>query len=409
MRTSSLMQAYQRLPIRFSHGKGARLWDNDGKEYLDAIAGVGVTNLGHAHPDIARVMTEQAARLMHTSNMFEIAEQERAGHELCQHTGMERVFFCNSGAEANETALKIARLHSTRQGHTAPTIVVMDNAFHGRTLATLAATGNASAHQGYAPLMPGFIRVPFNDIAALHERTARNRQIGAVLLEVVQGEGGIRSANDDYLRALRALCDQHNWLLIVDEIQSGLGRTGTWFAFQHAGIQPDIVTLAKGLGNGFPMGACLARGAAAGYFAPGNHGSTFGGNPLACRIASEVLRITHENRLPQHAATLGKQLMKQLQTSLEGVPGVVAIRSRGLMVGIEMENDCTDLVVRALREQRLLINVTRSKTIRLLPPLIYTSNDIDDLVWRLERLLSPSSLSDLRRSGCKSRSSPTGC
>ena len=381
------MQAYQRLPIRFSHGKGTRLWDEEGTEYLDAIAGVGVTNLGHAHPDIVRVMTEQAARLLHTSNMFEIAEQERAGHTLCQHTGMERVFFCNSGAEANETALKIARLHAMHQGHTAPAIVVMDNAFHGRTLATLAASGSASAQQGYAPLMPGFIRAPLNDMAALHELAASTRQIGAVLLEAVQGEGGIHSASDHYLQALRALCNQHNWLLIMDEIQSGMGRTGAWFAYQHAGIQPDVVTLAKGLGNGFPMGACLARGAAAGYFTPGNHGSTFGGNPLACRIASEVLRITHENRLPQHTATLGKQLMNQLQTRLEGVPGVVAIRGRGLMVGIEMENDCTNLVIRALREQHLLINVTRNKIIRLLPPLIYTAENIDDLVWRIEQLL----------------------
>lgn len=382
------MQAYQRLPVRFTHGQGTRLWDDKGTEYLDAIAGVGVTNLGHAHPDITRVMIKQTARLMHTSNMFEITEQERSGHELCQYTGMERVFFCNSGAEANETALKIARLHSTRQGHTAPKIVVMDNAFHGRTLATLAATGSAMAHHGYAPLMPGFIRVPFNDIAALNELAARNMQIGAVLLEVVQGEGGIRSASDDYLRALRALCDQHGWLLIVDEIQSGLGRTGQWFAFQYAGIQPDVVTLAKGLGNGFPIGACLARGGAASRMMPGSHGSTFGGNPLACRIASEVLRITDENQLPKRAAILGEQLMARLEAGLKGAPGIVAIRGLGLMVGIEMEKDCTDLVIRALRDQRLLINVTRSKIIRLLPPLIYTPDDIDDLAWRLERLLS---------------------
>lgn len=281
--TSHLMRAYTRQSVSFVRGSGARLWDEQGVEYLDAIAGVAVTSLGHAHPEITAVIAEQAGMLLHTSNVFRIDWQERLGECLCALSGMETALFCNSGAEANETALKLAKLHGQRKRVARPRILVMDNGFHGRTLATLAASGSRAAQHGFEPLLPGFVRVPYDDIDALCQAAAQSPDIVAVLIEPVQGEGGIRVAGADYLRALRTLCDRHGWLLMLDEIQTGMGRTGTWFGYQHAGIVPDVVTLAKALGNGFPIGACLARGAAADLFAPGQHGSTFGGNPLACR------------------------------------------------------------------------------------------------------------------------------
>ncbi|VUZ23855.1 Acetylornithine aminotransferase [uncultured Comamonas sp.] len=387
--TSHLMRAYARQPVSFVRGSGARLWDEHGVEYLDAIAGVAVTSLGHAHPEIAAVIAEQAGMLLHTSNVFRIDWQERLGERLCALTGMESAFFCNSGAEANETALKLARLHGHRRQIAEPKILVMENGFHGRTIATLSATGNPAKQSGFAPLLPGFLRLPYDDIGAVRQAARQSPGIVAVLIEPVQGEGGIRVASADYLRELRALCDRHGWLLMLDEIQSGMGRTGAWFGHQHAGIAPDVMTLAKALGNGIPIGACLARGAAADLFSPGQHGSTFGGNPLACRVACTVLDIMARDKLPERAAVLGARLLAGLQKALGDHPNVIAIRGQGLMAGIEMDRDCKALVGRALEEQHLLITVTRDTVIRLLPPLICDEMQIDAIVARVARLLEP--------------------
>lgn len=383
--SSHLMRAYARQPVSFVRGSGARLWDAQGTEYLDAIAGVAVTSLGHAHPEIAAAIAEQAATLLHTSNLFRIEWQEQLGQRLCALSGMQQAFFCNSGAEANETALKLARLHGRRKKIAEPKILVLDNAFHGRTIATLSATGNPERHAGFAPLLPGFVRLPYDDMDAV--RAAVAPDIVAVLIEPVQGEGGIRVASADYLRALRELCDQHGWLLMLDEIQTGLGRTGAWFGHQHAGITPDVMTLAKALGNGFPIGACLARGAAADLFSPGQHGSTFGGNPLACRVGCSVLDIMAREQLPQRAGVLGARLLAGLQHALGDHPQVRSIRGQGLMVGIELDQPCTELVGRALEEQQLLITVTQGSVIRLLPPLICDAGQIDAIVARIAQLL----------------------
>lgn len=386
--TSHLMRAYARQPVSFVRGSGARLWDEAGVEYLDAIAGVAVTSLGHAHPEIAAVIAEQAGMLLHTSNVFRIDWQERLGERLCALTGMQKAFFCNSGAEANETGLKLARLHGHRKQIAEPKILVMENGFHGRTIATLSATGNPSKQSGFEPLLPGFLRLPYNDIDAVRQAAQQSPDIVAVLIEPVQGEGGIRVAGADYLRAVRALCNQHGWLLMLDEIQAGMGRTGAWFGHQHAGIEPDVMTLAKALGNGFPIGTCLARGAAADLLSPGQHGSTFGGNPLACRVACTVLDIMARDKLPERAAVLGARLLAGLRKALSDHPNVTAIRGQGLMAGIEMDRNCKELVGRALEEQHLLITVTRDTVIRLLPPLICNEMQIDDIVVRVARLLS---------------------
>ncbi|MDF3884599.1 aspartate aminotransferase family protein [Cupriavidus basilensis] len=386
--TSHLMRAYARQPISFARGSGARLWDEHGVEYLDAIAGVAVTSLGHAHPEIAAAIAEQSGLLLHTSNVFRIDWQERLGERLCALTSMQRAFFCNSGAEANETALKLARLHGHRRQVAQPQILVMENGFHGRTMATLSATGNPAKQQGFEPLMPGFLRVPYDDIEAVRRAADQSPDIVAVLIEPVQGEGGIRVASADYLRELRVLCDQRGWLLMLDEIQAGMGRTGAWFGHQHAGITPDVMTLAKALGNGFPIGACLARGEVADLFSPGQHGSTFGGNPLACRVGCAVLDIMVRDDMPQRAAVLGARLLTGLQQALGNHPNVLAIRGQGLMAGIELDRSCKELVRRALEEQRLLITVTRDTTIRLLPPLICDEAQIDDMVARVARLLA---------------------
>ncbi|KHO65822.1 aspartate aminotransferase family protein [Pseudomonas flexibilis] len=383
-----LMPTYARQPVSFSRGQGARLWDTQGIEYLDAIAGVAVTSLGHAHPEIAAVIAEQAGQLLHTSNLFRIEWQERLAERLCAVSGMQRAFFCNSGAEANEAALKLARLHGSARRVTDPQVLVMENSFHGRTLATLSATGNPAAQRGFEPLMPGFVRVPYDDIEALRDAARQFPGIVAVLVEPVQGEGGVRAASAGYLQALRQLCDAHDWLMMVDEVQTGLGRTGSWFGFQQAGIVPDVITLAKALGNGLPIGACLARGWAAELFSPGQHASTFGGNPLACRVACTVLDILAREQLPQRAATLGRRLLAALQEGLSGCPEVLAIRGLGLMVGIELNRQCPELVGRALEEQRLLITVTRGTTLRLLPPLICDDAQIDDIAARVIRLLA---------------------
>lgn len=385
--SSHLMWAYARQPVSFVRGSGAQLWDESDTEYLDAIAGVAVTSLGHAHPEIATVIAEQAGLLLHTSNVFRIDWQERLGERLCALTGMQKAFLCNSGAEANETALKLARLHGHRKQVAEPKILVMENGFHGRTIATLSATGNPGKQIGFEPLLPGFLRLPYNDIDAVRQAAEQSSDIVAVLIEPVQGEGGIRVASTDYLRELRALCDKQGWLLMLDEIQTGMGRTGAWFGHQHANIEPDVMTLAKALGNGFPIGACLARGEAADLFSPGQHGSTFGGNPLACRVGCTVLDIMARDGMPQRAAVLGARLLAGLQKGLGEHPNVLAIRGQGLMVGIEMNRNCKGLVGRALEEQCLLITVTRDTTLRLLPPLICDEAQIDDIVSRVTRLL----------------------
>ncbi|NLY14494.1 MAG: aspartate aminotransferase family protein [Gammaproteobacteria bacterium] len=384
---SYLMPTYTRQNVSFVRGEGARLWDEQGREYLDAIAGVAVTNLGHANPEITAVISQQASLLLHTSNMFGIPWQEQLAQKLCSLAGMERAFFCNSGAEANEAALKIARLHARVRNIANPQIVVMSNSFHGRTLATLAATDNRNVQQGFEPLMGGFIRVPYNEIEALRDLVS-NKSIVAVLLEPVQGEGGVHCASPTYLSAVRQLCDKQDWLLMMDEVQTGMGRTGQWFGFQHADITPDVITLAKGLGNGFPIGACLAHGKAAQLFAAGSHASTFGGNPLGCRIACQVIDIMQRDLIPQKAAQLGQQLLADLCQKLKDHPNVLAIRGIGLMVGIELNYPAIDLVSRALIEQRLLITITRKQTIRLLPALICTAEQVDDIVFRISRLLA---------------------
>ncbi|MGQ9660110.1 MAG: aspartate aminotransferase family protein [Thermochromatium sp.] len=381
-----LMATYNRLPVTFDRGEGVWLWDTNGKRYLDALSGVAVCGLGHAHPAVRDALCEQAGRLIHTSNLYGIAEQERLGALLTKQAGMDRVFFANSGAEANEAAIKLARLHAHRRGIDQPAILVAEHSFHGRTLATLSATGNRKVQAGFEPLVQGFVRVPYDDLDAIEMAAANRPNIVAILIEPIQGEGGIRLPADDYLVRLRDLCDRTGWLLMLDEVQTGLGRTGRLFAFQHAGILPDVLTLAKGLGNGMPIGACLARGAAAEVFTPGSHGSTFGGNPLACRVARAVLETLLRDNLTENAAIEGACLLKTLRTALSQVRGVVDIRGRGLMVGIELDRPCGALVGQAL-EAGLLINVTAERVIRLLPPLIIDRTQIDELVTTLTGLI----------------------
>ncbi|MDH2247295.1 aspartate aminotransferase family protein [Pseudomonas sp. GD03855] len=384
---SHLMHAYARQPVYFTRGQGARLWDTHGREYLDAIAGVAVTNLGHSHPEITAAIADQAGRLMHTSNMFGIEWQDSLGSRLCAISEMRRAFFCNSGAEANETALKLARLHASRRGVAHPLVVVMENSFHGRTLATLAATGNPGVQRGFEPLMPGFMRVPYADIDAVRTLASQFSNIVAVLVEPVQGESGVRIAPIEYMQALRDLCTANDWLFMVDEVQTGFGRTGAWFGYQHAGVLPDVITLAKGLGNGYPIGACLARGTAADLFSPGHHGSTFGGNPMACRIGCTVVDVMERDRIPQRARVMGQRLEGALRQGLAGCEGVVAIRALGLMVGIELDRPCTELLTCALKDEALLISVSRERTIRLLPALICSEAEIDEIAVRLSRLV----------------------
>lgn len=384
---SHLMHAYARQPVYFTRGQGARLWDTHGREYLDAIAGVAVTNLGHSHPEITAAIADQAGRLMHTSNMFGIEWQDSLGSRLCAISEMRRAFFCNSGAEANETALKLARLHASRRGVAHPLVVVMENSFHGRTLATLAATGNPGVQRGFEPLMPGFMRVPYADIEAVRTLASQFSNIVAVLVEPVQGESGVRIAPIEYMQALRDLCTANDWLFMVDEVQTGFGRTGAWFGYQHAGVLPDVITLAKGLGNGYPIGACLARGTAADLFSPGHHGSTFGGNPMACRIGCTVVDVMERERIPQRARVMGQRLEGALRQGLAGCEGVVTIRALGLMVGIELDRPCTELLTCALKDEALLISVSRERTIRLLPALICSEAEIDEIAARLSRLV----------------------
>jgi acetylornithine aminotransferase len=373
------MNTYGRQPVAFERGEGAWLWDTDGKRYLDALAGIAVNGLGHAHPRLVKVIAEQAAKLIHTSNIYRVPHQETLADRLAELSGMDTSFFCNSGAEANEAAIKLARLHGHHRGVENPAIVVMERAWHGRTLATLSATGSRKAQAGFEPLMGGFIRVPYNDLAAVQSVAEHNQNIVAVLLEPIQGEGGIRIADVAYQRALHALCRQRGWLYMVDEVQCGVGRTGSWFAFQHTGVLPDVMTLAKGLGSGVPIGACVAAGAAAQVFKPGNHGTTFGGGPLVCAVALETLAVMSDDDLLGNAARLGARMMHRFRADLADLAGVVDVRGQGLMMGIELDRPCGALVGQALT-QGLLINVTQDSVLRLLPPLILREDEADRIV-----------------------------
>ncbi len=384
---SHLMNTYARQPVTFSHGEGAWLWDVNGKRYLDALSGIAVNTLGHAHPRFTAALSTQIGKLIHTSNIYQVREQELIADKLCELSGMQEVFLCNSGCEANEAAIKLARMYGNQRGVDTPTIIVMEKAFHGRTLATLSATGNRKVQAGFEPLVKGFVRVPYDDLDAIRQVAQHTPNIVAVLVEPIQGEGGIRTPDISYLQGLRKICDEHEWLLMLDEVQCGLGRTGKWFAFQHTGIMPDVMTLAKGLGSGVPVGACLAAGKATGTFKPGNHGSTFGGNPLASTAALTTLNIMEQDKLLDHATKLGAWLKQQFEARLSGVKGVITVRGQGLMLGIELDKPCGALVGKAL-EQGLLINVTADNVVRLLPSLIFSEAEAQQLLDMLCPLIT---------------------
>ncbi len=381
-----LMKTYAPLDVCFDRGQGAFLYDDKGNEYLDALSGIAVCGLGHAHPAVTTAIQQQAEKLLHTSNLYCIQNQQQLADKLCEVSGMQRVFFSNSGAEANEAAIKLARLYGNSQGIDNPSIIVTDGSFHGRTMATLTATGNRKVHAGFEPLVQGFVRAPYNDIEAIRTIAQNSNNVVAILVEPIQGEGGINLPADDYLNQLRSICDENNWLLMLDEIQTGIGRTGRWFAFQHSNIQPDVMTLAKGLGNGVPIGACVASGQAAELFQPGNHGSTFGGNPLTCAAASAVIDAIQKDKLEQRAAELGQHLLSGFQQQLANVEGVKGIRGKGLMLGIELDRDCGELVAAALNKH-CLINVTAGKVVRLLPPLILSDQQADTIIDTVSSLI----------------------
>lgn len=382
------MNTYGRQPVTFVKGEGVWLTDTAGDRYLDALSGVAVNGLGHAHPKFVTALNAQIARLIHVSNIYQIAEQSALADKLAELSGMDRVFFCNSGCEANEAAIKLARLYGHNKGIDHPEIIVMDQSFHGRTMATLSATGNRKVQAGFEPLVSGFLRVPFDDLEAVKTIASNKNNVVAILVEPVQGEGGVHipASLKVYLQGLREVCDANGWLLMLDEVQSGIARTGTWFAFQHTGIVPDVMTLAKGLGSGVPIGACVARGVAAETFTPGKHGSTFGGNPLATAAGLATLDIIAEEKLRENADTVGDYIREQFTAALKGEAGVVNIRNAGMMIGIELDRPCADLVKQALAA-KLLINVTSEKVIRLLPSLVMNKQEADELVSRLTPLI----------------------
>ena len=373
------MTNYARLPVTFSHGKGALIWDSNGREYIDALGGIAVCALGHAHPAVQDAICDQAGKLLHTSNIYQIDVQSKLADKLCQLSKMQNAFFCNSGAEANEAAIKLARLYGRSKEIEKPDIIVMEGSFHGRTLATLTATGNRKIQAGFEPLVKGFVRAPYDDIDAIRNIGKNNKNVVAVMVEPITGEGGIRIPNSDYLKNLRAVCDEHGWLLILDEIQTGMGRTGEWFAYQHHAIQPDILTLAKALGNGVPIGCCLASGTAAGLFKPGHHGSTFCGNLLACRAALAVIESIEKDNLIKRATELGEYMLDGFNTALKNVPQIKEIRGIGCMLAVELAIPCGELVSTCL-EQGVLINVTASNVIRLLPPYVMTNKQADKVI-----------------------------
>ena len=383
---SYVMNTYARQPIGFVKGEGAWLIDDKGKRYLDAVSGVAVTSVGHAHPKVVEAICEQAKNLLHTSNLYQIFRQEELAERIAKLSGMDEVFFCNSGAEANETAIKIARLYGHKAGVENPHIIVMEKAWHGRTLATLSATGSRKAQAGFEPLMDGFVRVPYNDAAAVQQIAKNQSNVVAILVEVVQGEAGVVMADMEYIRTLRAICDKQEWLLMIDEVQCGVGRTGKWFGFQHADVMPDVITLAKGLGSGVPIGACVAAGRAAGVFGPGHHGSTFGGGPLVCAASLATLKVIEDDGLLEKSTQSGEWIRAQFGERLAGVAGVKEIRGRGMMMGIELDRPCADIVRRA-REQSLLVNVTGDNVVRLLPPLNFSAAEAEQLVSTLAPII----------------------
>ena len=384
--TSALSNTYSRLPVAFTHGKGVWLWDAEGRRYLDGLAGIGVSCLGHGHPGLVAAISEQAARVIHTSNLYEIPQQQALAERICSISAMTEVVFGNSGAEANEAAIKLARLYGYNKGNDLPTIITMDSSWHGRTIGTLAATDSDKARKGFGPLPEGFIKVAYNNLDAIKQAAEREPRVVAVLLEVLQGEGGIRPTDTQYLRDLRKLCDERGWLMMIDEVQSGIGRTGKWLAYQWAGILPDVVTFAKGLAGGVPIGACGARGPAAGVLGPGTHGTTFGGGPLVCAAGLATFAAIEQERLLENATVVGDHLKAGLASALAGTAGILDIRGQGLMVGIELERPCGVLVSRAL-DAGLLINVTRDRVVRLLPPLILSKEEADQIIKILVPLI----------------------
>ncbi len=383
----AIMNAYARLPISFVRGEGVKLWDADGHEYLDALGGIAVTFLGHCHPKISEAISLQANKILHTSNLFHIQEQADLGERFCAISGMDKVFFGNSGAEANEAAIKIARLHARSKGIVNPAILTAEQSFHGRTMATLSATGNAAIQKGFAPLLNEFIHVPYNDVRSMRKHSD-NPNVVAIMVEPIQGEGGIVVPDAGYLKSLRALCDEQGWLLIIDEIQTGMGRTGQWFAFQHEDIQPDVITSAKALGNGIPIGACAAKGAAAELISPGLHGTTFGGNPFASKIATTVIDVIQEEHLVEKASLIGASLKRQLQHTLGTLDKVVDIRGQGLMLGIELDKVYPDLAMKLL-DVGLVINITGGgKVIRLLPSVLLSEAQVKKIVRIIHDVVS---------------------
>jgi acetylornithine/N-succinyldiaminopimelate aminotransferase len=373
------MNTYGRLPIALSHGQGCRVWDVNGREYLDALGGIAVNTLGHNHPKLVPALQDQLTKIIHSCNYYHVPNQERLAAKLVELSGLSKAFFCSTGLEANEAALKLARKFGHDKGIARPEIVVYEHAFHGRSIATLSATGNEKIQQGFGPLVEGFIRVPLNDIDALKKATEGNPNVVAVFFETIQGEGGVNPMRVDYLQAVRQLCDARDWLLMIDEVQCGMGRTGKWFAHQWAGILPDVMPLAKGLGSGIPIGAVVAGPKAANIFQPGNHGTTFGGNPLAMRAGVETIRIMEEDGLLENAARVGAYLKAGLHRALEGVVGVKEIRGQGLMLGVELSHPCSDLTQRCM-ENGLLISVTADRVIRLVPSLILTAAQADEII-----------------------------
>jgi acetylornithine aminotransferase len=367
------------LPVAFARGEGAWLYDTAGRKYLDALSGVAVCGLGHAHPAIAKAICDQAGTLLHTSNWYEVPLQAELAERLCRKAGMDNAFFCNSGAEANEAAIKLARLYGHEKKILNPTIIVTESSFHGRTLATLSATGNRKIQAGFEPLVSGFSRVPYNDLAAVRAVAEHNKDVVAVLVEPITGEGGVSIPDAGYLKGLRQICDERGWLLMLDEIQTGMCRTGRWFAFEHEGIKPDVLSLAKGLGNGVPIGACLTRGPAAQVFKPGSHASTFSGNPLVCRVGLTVMELLETGKYEKRAAELGARIVTSLQRALRGLAGVQDIRGQGLMLAVELDRPCKEILTLAL-DRGLLLNVTADRVVRLLPPLILTDAEADQIV-----------------------------
>ena len=380
------MNTYARLPVAFARGEGVWLWDTQGKRYLDALAGVAVNAVGHSHPKLVAALRDQVGTLVHTSNIYHIEAQEKLADKIAQLSGMDTVFFCNSGAEANEAAIKIARYYGHKKDIENPAVVVLEKSFHGRTLATLSATGSRKVQAGFEPLVSGFVRVPFNDLEAVRRVALSNKNVVAILAELVQGEGGVCVCSDGYLKGLRDICDAHGWLLMLDEVQTGIGRTGTMFGFQHYGVTPDVMTLAKGLGGGVPIGACVAKGTAATLFQPGSHGSTFGGNTLACAAALATLDIVESEDLCRNATEVGEHIRTSLKRMLAETPGVKEIRGQGLLIGIELDRPCGELVRTALNAG-LLINVTADNVVRLVPPLILSRTEADQLVGELAPMI----------------------